>query len=280
MENEQKGTILSMLFNTLIIISKIYGGIIMGSYTLICSGYYSLCDLITEFVAFFASTIRGRRASIKNPFGYGSMEQNASKLIGLIFILFGVYVAITSFDMEFDVPSTYVILLLIAIIVIRFINIDTTFLISKKERSNVLMETTHNAYYDLILSFLAFIIVIVSFFINIADLVGCVLFGICIIIKGIGIIIHNIILTFGQNDTSKIITGEIKKIVNSNKSINFIDVDLINVRDYYKAVIEMEIDDTINFSKLFKIENNIRRDIRKKQLKIRFVDIESYLENN
>ena len=280
MENEQNGTILSMLFNTLMIISKIYGGIIMGSYTLICSGYYSLCDLITEFVAFFASTIRGRRASIKNPFGYGSMEQNASKLFGVTFVLFGVYVAITSFDMEFDAPSLYVILLLIAVIVIRFINIDTIFLMSKNARSNVLMEATHNAYYDLLLNALASIIIIISFFINIADLVGCILFGICIIIKGVKIIIHNIILTFGQNDTSKAINAEIKKIVNSNKNVNYIDVDLINVRDYYKAIIEMEIDDTISFSKLFKIENNIRKEIKSKKLKIRFIDIESYLENN
>jgi divalent metal cation (Fe/Co/Zn/Cd) transporter len=235
--------------------------------------------LITEFLAFFASTIRGRRASTKEPFGFGTYEQNASKLVGLIFVLLGIYVSITAFNLEFKTPNIYIILLILAVIVIRMISIDSSYTISKKERSNILMEVSHSAYYDMMLTIFAFVFIIASFFFKYADLLGCIVIGIFIIIKGIKIIIHNIILLKGQNDVSKETIGEIKKIVNKSKA-NFIDADLINVKDYYKAIIEIEIDSNLGIKELLKIEKDIKTQIKGKCLKIKFVDFEVYEKSN
>ena len=92
--------------------------------------------------------------------------------------------------------------------------------------------------------------------------------------KGMKIIIDNVVLITGQNDTSTKITNKIKKIMNSYKEVKLSDISLINVKNFYCITIEMGIDDNINVNQLIKLENNLRYKIYKEKINIKMIDFE------
>ena len=162
MEEERVSTVFDMVMNTIITISKIYGGVLLGSYTLICSGYYTLCDLIEESLAFFASTIRGRKANKRHPFGYGKLENNSGIVIGLIFIILGIYTFISSFRLEFKEPNLYIGFLLILVVIFKMLNADYLLNNGRSDRSEILISSAHSSYYEVIITLISSIFIIKS----------------------------------------------------------------------------------------------------------------------
>ena len=74
MKKERKVVVTSLFINVLVIFAKIFSGLVFGSYTLIVGGYYTLCNLTSDFLGFSSSLVRGRKASKKEPFGYGKFD--------------------------------------------------------------------------------------------------------------------------------------------------------------------------------------------------------------
>ena len=67
MKEERGITSIDIFISSLISFVKIYCGTIFCSYTLITSGYYTLCNLSSDIISFNASLVRGRRGSKKEP---------------------------------------------------------------------------------------------------------------------------------------------------------------------------------------------------------------------
>ena len=86
MKKERKSLVFSMFINLVVSMLKIIGGTFLKSYTLITSGYYTLCNFSEEFLATIGSLIGHKRANKKHPFGFGKTEYIAQILVGVIFI--------------------------------------------------------------------------------------------------------------------------------------------------------------------------------------------------
>ena len=274
MENEQRCTILSMLFNTLLIICSLYCGTLIQNYTLICFGYYVMCDLIEDFLAYISSSANYRRASKKHPFGYGNYENYSSLAVGIIFLFLGIYILTSTIHVSAATCNAFAPLIMFGCLMARYVNAEYQFGCAKNEQSQMLMITAKDGIKSFIVCVVGLILLLLNIIIPLMDIIGAIL-----IYEGLKIIIENILLIKGQNDTSSSIESKLQKIISKNSSYNCISVDLINVRNYYFAVIDIEISDEISIFELLLSEFRLKRLIKKDIANIRFIDFEVYREN-
>ncbi len=274
MKKEHKNLVFSMIINIMITTLKIVGGLIFNSYTLVAGGYYTLCNFIQEFLAYIGSKINHRRANIKHPFGFGKVEYIAQIIVGLIFILIAVFILIKSIYLTYNIANHKIIFTLLIILLFLYLNAQYLLEIGKKIRSQALFISSRSSFYDASVTLISSIFIILSIWISLFDFFGSLFIVITLFYKGMKIIIDNVVLITGQNDTSTKITNKIKKIMNSYKEVKLSDISLINVKNFYCITIEMGIDDNININQLIKIENNIRYKIYKEKINIKMIDFE------
>ena len=269
MKKEHKNLVFSMIINIMITTLKIVGGLIFNSYTLVAGGYYTLCNFIQEFLAYIGSKINHRRANIKHPFGFGKVEYIAQIIVGLIFILIAVFILIKSIYLTYNIANHKIIFTLLIILLFLYLNAQYLLEIGKKIRSQALFISSRSSFYDASVTLISSIFIILSIWISLFDFFGSLFIVITLFYKGMKIIIDNVVLITGQNDTSTKITNKIKKIMNSLS-----DISLINVKNFYCITIEMGIDDNINVNQLIKLENNLRYKIYKEKINIKMIDFE------
>ena len=274
MKKEHKNLVFSMIINIMITTLKIVGGLIFNSYTLVAGGYYTLCNFIQEFLAYIGSKINHRRANIKHPFGFGKVEYIAQIIVGLIFILIAVFILIKSIYLTYNIANHKIIFTLLIILLFLYLNAQYLLEIGKKIRSQALFISSRSSFYDASVTLISSIFIILSIWISLFDFFGSLFIIITLFYKGIKIIIDNVVLITGQNDTSTKITNKIKKIINNYNVVKLSDISLINVKNFYCITIEMGIDDNININQLIKIENNIRYKIYKEKINIKMIDFE------
>lgn len=274
MKKEHKNLVFSMIINIMITTLKIVGGLIFNSYTLVAGGYYTLCNFIQEFLAYIGSKINHRRANIKHPFGFGKIEYIAQIIVGLIFILIAVFILIKSIYLTYNIANHKIIFTLLIILLFLYLNAQYLLEIGKKIRSQALFISSRSSFYDASVTLISSIFIILSIWISLFDFFGSLFIVITLFYKGMKIIIDNVVLITGQNDTSTKITNKIKKIMNSYKEVKLSDISLINVKNFYCITIEMGIDDNINVNQLIKLENNLRYKIYKEKINIKMIDFE------
>jgi cobalt-zinc-cadmium efflux system protein len=91
-EVKGKNLVLSILFNLLITVAQVVGGIISGSLALISDALHNFSDVLSLVFSYVAHKLSRRKASINNTFGYKRAELiaafvNASTLVIVAFIL-------------------------------------------------------------------------------------------------------------------------------------------------------------------------------------------------
>ena len=92
MIKEQQTLSINMFINLLLVVIKITIGIVFNSYILITCGYYTLVNYIEEITSYIGSIIGMRKANMKYPFGYGRFNNILHIIVGIIFMLVGVYI--------------------------------------------------------------------------------------------------------------------------------------------------------------------------------------------
>lgn len=276
MKEERKVVVTSLFINVLVIFTKIFSGIVFGSYTLISSGYYTLCNFTCDFLGFSSSLVRGRKASKKEPFGYGKLPMYGMSFYGLIIVLIGLFVLIKAFFLKYDYIDLRVILPIMVIVFSLFVFAKFLFKKAKDVQSEMLMDITHDTYFDGIINVIGIFFIVLGSFMPIFDLFGVIFISLLIINKGIRIIVDNILLVKGQNDLSKKIIKAVESSMKECDGIYYSNCNLINVRNYYKAVVEVLVDDEVILSDLIMWEEYVRGKIKSLRFGIKMVDFLIY----
>ena len=276
MKEERKMVVTSLFINALVIFAKIFSGLVFGSYTLIVGGYYTLCNFTSEFLCFSSSLVRGRKASKKEPFGYGKLPMYAMSSYGLIIVLVGLFVLIKAFFLKYDYIDLRIILPIMVIVFSLFVFAKILFKKGKDVQSEMLMDITHDTYFDGIISVIEIFFIVLGSFMPIFDLLGVIFVSLLIINKGIKIIVDNILLVKGQNDLSKKIIKAVESSMKECDGIYYSNCNLINVRNYYKAVVEVLVDDEVILSDLIMWEEYVKGKIKSLRLGIKMVDFLIY----
>lgn len=276
MKEERKVVVTSLFINVLVIFTKIFSGLVFGSYTLIVGGYYTLCNFTSDFLGFSSSLVRGRKASKKEPFGYGKLPMYAMSSYGLIIVLIGLFVLIKAFFLKYDYIDLRVILPIMVIVFSLFVFAKFLFKKAKDVQSEMLMDITHDTYFDGIINAIGIFFIVLGSFMPIFDLFGVIFISLLIINKGIRIIVDNILLVKGQNDLSKKIIKAVESSMKECDGIYYSNCNLINVRNYYKAVVEVLVDDEVILSDLIMWEEYVKGKIKSLKFGIKMVDFLIY----
>ncbi len=274
MIKEQQTISISMFINLLLAIIKITIGIVFNSYILITCGYYTLINYIEEIICYIGSIIGMRKANIKYPFGYGRFNNILHIIIGIIFMLVGVYIFEKTFYLDFTYANYNILFIVIGIILIHFLNANYTFDTSKNILSQALYVISKNNYYEAFINIFMSILIIISIWVPIVNLYGCLFIAILIFIKGLIIIINNFNIMHSQNDTSKKINDKIKRVISKYDKIKFNTIYINNIKNYFTITIEIIIDNDLTLPELLKIEKKVKYNIYKEKLNIRYIDFE------
>ena len=276
MKEERRVTVLSIGINSLIVFIKIYAGMIFNSYTLISNSYITLCDTVQDFMGFSGSIFRGRRANRREPFGYGKYQGYVNIFIGFVISLLGLFVICKSFFLKFAPTDLKILLVLLVLVVVKFTYSNYLFAKAKSVQSEMLMDMSHVSYYD---ATLIVVSVFFSFLANIMpvfDLIGSLFMGVVIIYKSLMVVINNLISLNCQNDQNKRIIKKIEKIIKDGDGITYSNCNLINVNKYYKAVIEILIDEDVSLHDLILWEEYLKSNIKSERINIKYVDFLVY----
>ena len=276
MKKERRVTVLSIVINSLVTFIKIYAGIIFNSYTLMVSGYNTLSCAVVDFLGFSGSVARGRRASRKEPFGYGKKECLSFSFVGLIFLLLGIFIIIKSFFLEFKSTNIKILFVLLLLALVQFIFSNYIFKNAKSIQSEMLMDMAHASYYDAVVNVLVIFFAFLANIMPVFDLIGSLFLGTILIYKGVNIIIRNFISLNCQNVRSKKVITKIENIIKNGEGINYSNCTLVNVKDFYKAVIEITIDDFVSLHDLIMWEEYLKDSIKSSNLKVKYIEFLVY----
>lgn len=272
MKKERKALYFSVLINTIVSSFKIIGGLLFGSYTIVADGYYSLCDLITDFIALISAKIAKRRANKKYPFGYGRVEYISEMLIGCLIFALGIFLIFNAFHKTFVVPSLNVLYIIILVIFLKTLSSNYLYQVGKKNRSQILITSAKESFIDVISSTVVLFVILIGQFFPLIDLIGALGISILILWEGIKIINDNIFALVGEDKNDAEIKSEIAKIVNANRDFLYSDASLIKSGSYYQATIEVAVADDMRVKDLIKKENKIRTKLKKSKYNIKFID--------
>ena len=276
MKRERRLTVFGIIINSLVTFLKIYAGMVFNSYTLMVSGYYTLCNMSQDFLAYSGSVARGRRASRTEAFGYGKWPLLSLVFYGLIILFLGLFVFIKSFGLNYVRTDLRILFIILIVLVSLVMFARNLFKNAKDIQSEMLMDMAHYTAYDFYLSLVSIIFIAISSFIPVFDMFGSLYLSLMIMLKSVNVMLNAFVMLNGQNDQNKKIIKAVEKIINEGDGIYYSNSNLVNVKNFYKISIEVLVDDNVNLTDLILWEYHLMEKIRVNRLHISMVEFLIY----
>ncbi len=274
MKKERKTLYFSILVNMLVSFLKIGGGLVFGMYSLIADGYYSICDLATDFIALISAKISRKRANKKFPFGYGKVEYIAQMFIGFLIIGVGLFTFLTSFGRTFERPGLDIIYVILVAIFLKTLSSNYLYQVGKDIRSQILISSAGESFLDVISTTGVLIVVLIGQLFPPIDFLGSTIISVLIMAEGVKIITNNLWVLVGEDKNDQEIKNKLKNIVNNSKLLTYSDSFLIKSGSYYQTTIELAVPKEMTVRDLLKWENKIKKQIKDLKYNIKFIDFE------
>lgn len=280
MKLEFKMLVYSMINNLVISIIKIGGGIFFKLGSLLADGMHTFSDFITDIVCLIGSKISRKKPTKYHPFGFGRVEYLTNLFVGIVLLLLGIYIVISSFNKEFIVPPLNVLILLSIVFLLKLIAIGLMHKVGDTINSQVLITSVRESMADLYSTISVIIITILLQFSNkieilkYSDIVGSILIGIIVLKTAFTIIIDNSLSLIGEVEEDDEKLNKIYEFIKNEKGVKDLDFSLIKYGSYYKLQLNLELDSKLNLRQVSKIEDKLKKDIvRHRSLKIKYVTI-------
>lgn len=279
MTKEGKVLITSMLINFFVSAMKVMTGIICNSKSMVADGFHSLSDFITDIVAIYGSKISKKRANKKHPDGYGKIEYVTDIFIATVIFFLAIYTIFNSFSNQHSTTNIAWIIVIIFTIILKHINSKILLIKGKEYHSPILITSSKESHDDMISSLGVIIIIIISQFQSIfpilkyADAIGSIIIGLMILKTSLSLLIENFIFLMGETESNQEIEKKIKSIIEKYPEIAYKNIELERHGSYYVLELEVYILKNIKVFNLLKIESEIRKKIKKLNLRIKFIDI-------
>ncbi len=280
MKLEFKTLIYSMINNLVISIIKIVGGVFFNLGSLFADGMHTFSDFITDIVCLVGSKISKKKPTKYHPFGFGKVEYLTNLFVGIVLLLLGIYIVISSFSKGFIIPPLSVLILLGIVFLLKLIAIVIMHKIGDKINSQVLITSVRESMADLYSTIGVVIITILLQFsdkievLKYSDIVGSILIGIIVLKTAFAIIADNSLSLIGEVEEDNDKVERVNEFIKNVKGVKNTDIILIKYGSYYKLQLNLELDSKLSLRQVAKIENKLKRDIvRHRSLNIKYVTI-------
>ncbi len=206
----QTASIVGIIGNGILSITKIGAGIIGGSYALISDGIDSATDIITSLVTLFASRIIDRPPDEKHPYGHGRAETLATKVLSFIIFFAGAQLAFSAVrnfvsGTKRSIPNPIVIYFVLFSIGGKLFLAFYKYRVGKRVKSSMLIADAKNMVNDVVISVSVLTGLVVTFILKmpILDTVTAFLISFWIMKTALGIFMEtNVELMDGLEDKS------------------------------------------------------------------------------
>lgn len=272
--------IYTIIANGVVSIIKISSGLIGGSNALISDGLHTICDLITDVFALIGMKISKKRPNKNHPFGYGKVEYLTNIFIGVLILLLGTYIGISSFFKESIKPDGMLIYGIIIVIIIKTISTIYLSIAGKKLKSNLLLSARKVSLSDIYSTILVLIIIFLSQFedkipfVKYLDLLGSIVIGLAVLKMALNIIRNNVLSLIGETLIDEKLYSEIKEDIKEIKKINLKGLNLYKYGPYYRANVRIELNSNMRIKEYMYIEKEINKKLKKKRYNIKYVSID------
>lgn len=280
MKKEKNIIFLAMLLNLIVASTKLICGIVFNFSTLVADSLQSFSDFITDIIAAIASKIGKKRANKRYPFGYGMIENIANFIIGIILLMLAIYILLSSFKMHASTVTSTIFIVLIGAIILKIITILILYYNGQKLKSNTLMNSVKESALDLTASTIVLIVSILLLFkdkypvLGYANTIGGIIISLIVFYMATKIIIENIRYLLGINEDNEEIKNKLNDIIKKNKLIKDSTFKLMKIGTYYNLYLTIELEPSITLKQLFSLEKKLKKEIKKSNLKIKFIEIE------
>lgn len=285
MKLEFKTLVYSMINNLIIAVIKIVGGIVFSLGSLFADGMHTFSDFITDIVCLIGSKISRKKPTKYHPFGFGRVEYLTNLFVGIVLLLLGIYIVISSFFKKLIIPPLNILILLQVVFLLKLVAIMIMHKIGDKINSQVLITSVKESKADLYSTIGVFMITILLQFsdkvelLKYSDIVGSILIGIIVLKTAFTIVVDNSLSLIGEVEENPDKVEKVNAFIKNVKGVKDMEVSLIKYGSYYKLQLNLELNSNLNLKQITKIENKLKRDIiRHRSLNIKYVTI--YVSNH
>lgn len=280
MNKVTKVIIISFLTNISLSVMQIIAGILGRAGAIVADGIHSLSDTTTDIFALIGSKISRKPADYKHPLGHGKAEYITCAFISLVVLFMGIMVIYNGIFDKRSIPNSYVAIVTVIAIIIKYIL--SQFLINrgKKYQSNILVASGTESFSDVLSSVVVLVSVLLSqlghyyYIFTYADALAMIIVGALIIKIGIKLLIENISNLMDTRVTDINYINEIKKVVSNFKEIENID-NLIILKEgpFYKVDLEVSLNKNMKLINVHNILEEIEDKIREYDNNIQYIII-------
>lgn len=280
MKKEFSILIYSMINNFVIALIKIISGVYYGLGSLFADGMHTFSDFITDIVCLLSTTFSKRKPTKHHPFGFGKIEYLSNLFIGVVLLILGIYIIVSSFLKKPIVPPISLLFVLLIVFLLKLIAIIIMHKVGEKIHSQVLITSVKESSADLYSTVgVAIITILLQFsnkfpFLEISDLIGSILIGLIVLKTSFNIIFDNSLSLIGEIEIDEEENNNLNKLLNTNEFIKSYNYELIKYGSYYKLQLTIELDPNLSLREVTSLEDKLKKDIiRHRKLKIKYVTI-------
>lgn len=278
---ENRIIIITMLLNLLIAILKLIFGIMFSFSTLLADAIQSFIDFITDVTSIITNKIGKRRANHNYPFGYGQAYSLSNIFTGFLLFLIGLFILLQLFIFDSHyVPNIKVFMALFLILGLKSIVVYFLIHFGRKYKNQFMLEAANESRADLISTIVVITVSIILIFDKYipefidVDKIGSIGMIIYIFYVSIKMMIVNISSLLTHTEDNLEIKNKIAEIVQEHKHVELKNIELIKMYTYYHLIIKIHVSDSLTIKKFLILENELKKEIRKKNKEIKFIDIE------
>ncbi len=287
MKEERNLLIFTSLFNILIGIIKLIGGVLFHVNALLTDSIYTFSDSITDMIALIGAKLAKKRPTKYHPYGFGRVEYITNLFIGVLMFLVGGFLLVHSFEKNDMIPPLYTLLFVLASILMKAFAVA---LMKKKNRtlkSPIVEDNIEESRLDVISSlFIGVVILLLTVsdklpILKYSDMVASLLICVLIFKTAFHLLKNNILNLLGEVDVTPELVEDIKKEMTRVTDDAFISkVELIKYGRYYKAHLVITFDKNCTLKKAKRIQQQVMKELRYyKKISIKIVNVDLELQN-
>ncbi len=282
MKGERNLLVFTSLFNILIGIIKLIGGVLFHVNALLTDSIYTFSDSLTDMIALIGAKLSKKRPTKYHPYGFGRVEYITNLFIGVLMFLVGGYLLIHSFEKNEFIPPIYTLLFVVVAVVLKMIVVAIMMKKNQNLNSPIVHDNIEEARLDVISSlFIGVVILLLTVsdklpILKYSDMVASIIICVMIFKNAFHLLKNNILNLLGEVELNQSVIDDLKEMIEpslNNASIS--KVELIKYGRYYKAHLVITFDKNCTLKRAKKIEQEIKKQLRSyKKISIKIINID------